>query len=148
MWNVDPVIKTFNIKLNAPIMRASSSGFEFGMGKDLPSQLEIRLSSWSHDVLYALRHAFSDSSRFHKIAHMETNGYQALQVIFSENHPNITQIPDLLVDTTPKQRQNESMHQFWMRFIDHYKIKSWYAYVCMRINIRTSLRLLIIDGGD
>jgi hypothetical protein len=110
---------------HAPITRTSGSGFEFGTGKDLPPQLEIRLSSWSHDVLYALRHAFSDTSRFHKIAYMENDGYQALQVIFSENHPNIAQIPDLLVDTTPRQRQNESMHQFWMRFIDHKKIKSW-----------------------
>jgi hypothetical protein len=108
-----------------PMTRQSLIGFEFGSGKDLPLQLEIRVPSWSGDILYALRKAFPDRSRFHQIAHMERDGYSALNMIFGENHPNLDPIPLSLTDTPPLQTERQNIYQFWMKYQDYLQLKSW-----------------------
>jgi hypothetical protein len=108
-----------------PMMRHSFTGFEFGSGKDLPQQLEIRVPSWSGDLLHALRKAFPDKSRFHQIAHMERDGYSALHMIFGENHPNLDPIPLSLTDTPPVQRKDQNIYQFWTQYRDYLHLKSW-----------------------
>jgi hypothetical protein len=107
------------------MIRHSLTGFEFGSGKDLPQQLEIRVPSWSGDLLHALRKAFPDKSRFHQIAHMERDGYSALHMIFGKNHPNLDPIPLSLTDTPPVRRKDQNIYQFWTQYGDYLHLKSW-----------------------
>ena len=126
-----------------PMMRHSMTGFEFGSGKDLPQQLEIRVPSWSGDLLHALRKAFPDKSRFHQIAHMERDGYSALHMIFGENHPNLDPIPLSLTDTPPVQRKDQSIYHFWTQYRDHLHLKSWVENVEKNLDTEAQVDLFL-----
>jgi hypothetical protein len=126
-----------------PMTRQSSTGIEFGTGKDLPQQLEIRVPSWSGDILYALRKAFNDKSRFHRLAHMERDGYSALNMIFAENHPNLDPIPLSLTDTPPLQTDRQNIHQFWTKYQDYLHLKSWVENIEKDLSTREQVDLFI-----
>jgi hypothetical protein len=87
--------------------------------------------------------AFPDKSRFHQIAHVESDGYSALNMIFGENHPRLDPISLSFTDTSSKQRKDQNIYQFWMQYQEYLHLKSWVEDIKKNLNTEDQVDLSI-----
>ena len=98
-------------------------GFHYGV--DIPTRLRVNHPKWSRDIITVLRTKgmFPDDSLMKSIALHTTNGYQAIITILSDTHPNFVDEPYLLCNIYPKQREHETIHDFYLRWIDTVQLR-------------------------